>query len=198
MLSEPELFKLVQPSIQIPFVEEVVVSSVKSQHEIPPKKILANFPEMSDWQGWQGGGGGGMYLKPPMLQLSTREMTAVPSRAVTTRIVIIVTCLTFGALKYPLFTGQDWTGPPLTLSTFFWSGPSTGIRISQGNLESGYRCKIINIHAKIFLSFIFYLSFLLYNIHTIYNKHIQYIYIPSLLSGQSAPAVYITGESHSR
>ena len=84
-------------SIQIPFV--IVV--VNSQHLLL-KKILANFPELSGWQGSQGGGGGGMYLKPPMLQLSTREMTALPSRTVTTRIVIIVSCLTYTALKYQL------------------------------------------------------------------------------------------------
>ena len=43
-----------------------------------------------------------MYRKPPILQLSTREMTALPNKDVTTRIVIIVTGLIYAGLKYPL------------------------------------------------------------------------------------------------
>ena len=66
-------------------------------------------------------------------------------------------------------------------STFFWAGPSTSIRISQGNLDSGYRCEI-NIHANICLYFIFYLSCSYTNIHyTVVSFH-----QPSQLSGQSA------------
>ena len=55
----------------------------------------------------------------------------------------------FWAVSLTLHSNIHWSrlNRSTLNSTFFWAGPSTSIRISQGNLESGYRCEI-NIHAK--------------------------------------------------